>query len=101
MSVSVTHNESLGRFEAHVDGAIAHTDYELEGEVMRLVHTEVPPRLEGRGLASRIVRAALAYARSRRLRVAPACSYVRGYMSRHPETHDLLAAGATLSTHVR
>jgi uncharacterized protein len=62
---------------------------------MRLVHTEVPPALTGRGIAAQLVRAALEYARVSGLKVQPACSYVRTYMRRHPDTHSLLAGTAT------
>jgi len=53
-------------------------------------NTEVPPALEGRGIAGAMVKAALAHCAGRGLRVEPACSYVRAYMKRHPDTHDLL-----------
>ncbi|HEY5862003.1 MAG TPA: N-acetyltransferase, partial [Casimicrobiaceae bacterium] len=56
----------------------------------------VPPAHEGKGVAGALVRAALAYARARDLRVLPACSYVRSYMQHHPETHDLLPPGTAL-----
>ena len=75
---------------AALDGGIARADYRLVGNVMRLVHTEVPPAFTGRGIAARLVRAALDHARERGLKVQPACSYVRDYMRRHPETHALL-----------
>ena len=58
---------------------------------MVIVHTEVPPTLEGRGIAAALVRAAFAYAREHGLKVMPACSYVRAYVRRHPETQALLA----------
>jgi predicted GNAT family acetyltransferase len=61
--------------------------------LMRIVHTEVPYRLEGRGIAAQIVRQALDYARANGLKVAPQCGYVRAYMRRHKDTHDLLADG--------
>lgn len=92
----VVHNADARRFEVMLDGELARADYRLDGKVMRMVHTEVPPAHEGKGVAGALVRAALAYARARHLRVLPACSYVRSYMQRHPETHDLLPAGATL-----
>jgi hypothetical protein len=91
---AVRHNIAARRFEVTVDDALARADYQLSAGVMRLYHTEVPPALEGRGLAGAIVKAALAHARAEGLRVEPACSYVRAYMKRHPETHDLLVEGA-------
>ena len=58
---------------------------------MALVHTEVPPALEGRGIAAALVRAALEHATAEGLRVRPRCSYVNAYLARHPEFRPLLA----------
>jgi hypothetical protein len=90
---AVRHNAAARRFELTFDDALARVDYQLSGGVMRLHHTEVPPALEGRGIAAAMVKAALAHARAEGLRVEPACSYVRAYMKRHPDTHDLLVEG--------
>jgi predicted GNAT family acetyltransferase len=92
----VRHNTPEQRFEVVIDGALARADYRMHGNAMRIFHTEVPHHLEGRGIAAALVRAALEHARTEGLRVEPACSYVRGYMQRHPETHDLLASGIAL-----
>jgi predicted GNAT family acetyltransferase len=86
----VTHNAQAQRFEARVDGELCRADYRLQDGVMRIHHTEVPYRFNGLGYAAQVVAAAMAHAREHGLRVVPACSYVRAYMKRHPETHDLL-----------
>lgn len=87
---AITHDVARSSFEARVDGGVAECVYRLQGGVMNIVHTEVPPASEGRGIAAALVRAALAHARAHGLRVRPSCSYVRTYMRRHPETQDLL-----------
>jgi len=89
----IRHNAAAHRFELTIDGALARADYHLADGVMRIHHTHVPQVLEGRGIAAALVKAALAHARGEGLRVQPACSYVRAYMKRHPETHDLLVDG--------
>jgi predicted GNAT family acetyltransferase len=89
----VRHNTAASRFEATVDSLLCRADYRLVDGVMRMHHTEVPAELEGRGIASDLVRAAFAYAEANGYRVLPACSYVRIYMKRHPETHALLPDG--------
>jgi uncharacterized protein len=88
---SVVHNEAASRFELPVHGQTCIAQYRLVDGVMWLTHTETPPTLQGRGLAAQVVRAALDHARARGLKVRPACSYVRTYLRRHPETHDLVA----------
>jgi hypothetical protein len=94
--LDVVHNPAAGRFEAVVEGQLCRADYRLQDGVMRMHHTEVPNRLEGKGIAGRIVAAALEHARQNGLKVMPACGFVRAYMRRHPDTHDLLAPGALL-----
>lgn len=55
-----------------------------------LVHTEVAPALSGKGIASRLARHALEYARTNHLRVVPVCPFVRAYLKRHAEYADIL-----------
>jgi len=92
----VVHNAAARRFEATVEGQLARADYQLDDGVMRMVHTDVPRALEGRGIAGALVQAALEHARAQDLCVEPVCPYVAGYMKRHPETLDLLAPGVVL-----
>ena len=88
--IEVRHNVAASRFEATVDGLLCRADYRLEDGVMRMHHTEVPAALEGRGIASRLVRAAFTYADANDLKILPQCSYVAAYVRRHPETQRLL-----------
>jgi hypothetical protein len=96
IELEVRHNPQASRFEAIVDGELCRADYRMSGNVMHIVHTEVPYQLEGRGLAGQVVRGALDYARANGLKVVPVCGYVRAYMRRHKDTHDLLGADARL-----
>lgn len=89
--LTVEHLPERGRFQALVAGHRCIADYRLAGDVMQMLHTEVHPTLEGRGIAGELVAAALAHARAHGLKVQPLCSYVRAYMRRHPETQDLMA----------
>lgn len=91
--IEVRHNAAASRFEATVDGLLCVANYHRVENVMRIHHTEVPRALAGRGIAGRIVGAALAHAEANGLRVEPRCGYVRAYMRRHPETQRLLPEG--------
>ena len=84
------HNPQLHRFELEVEGQICVVDYREHNGVLTITHTGVPPQLEGRGLAGRLVKFALDYAREHKLKVASRCSYVDVYLKRHPEYQDLL-----------
>jgi len=90
----IVHNELAHRFEVALPGGLGHTDYRRVGNALHMVHTEVPEPGQNRGVAASLVAAALDYARANGLRIVPICSYVRAYMRKRPETHDLLAPGA-------
>lgn len=94
MTLTVTHNRALSRFEADPQGHLAVCSYRLQDGLLVLHHTEVPGALAGQGVAAELVRSALEWARSEGLRVRPTCSYVAAYMRRHPQTQDLLEPGA-------
>lgn len=89
--LTIVHHPDIGRFETHVQGLRCELDYLLDGHTMRMTHTGVPAALEGRGIAAALVKAGLGWARAEHLKVDPLCSYVRVYLKRHPEWHDLQA----------
>ena len=91
--VSVTHNEEAHQFEATVNGLRAFLTYRQTPERMILPHTEVPGPLEGHGLAEKLTRAALDFARAHHLLVVPFCPYVADFLRKHSEHQDLLSAG--------
>ena len=90
MNAPVIHRPEAQRFEAGEGAELALCAYRRSGGLLVLHHTEVPPGLQGRGVAAELVAAALAWAREQGLRVRPSCSYVAAYMRRHPQTLDLL-----------
>lgn len=89
-TISVTHRQGEC-FEATVEGQRCVADYQRQGDVIRMTHTNVPPALEGRGIAGQLVNAALTWADAEKLKVDPQCSYVALYMRRHAEWQHLLA----------
>ncbi|MCC7098055.1 MAG: N-acetyltransferase [Rubrivivax sp.] len=89
-AAAIVHRPEASRFQADYAEGAALCVYRREGDLLLITHTEVPPALEGRGIAAALVQATLAWARSQGLRVRPLCSYVVAYMRRHPETQDLL-----------
>lgn len=91
MDGEVRNNESAHQYELEVDGALAIAAYRLRDDRITFTHTEVPDALEGRGIGSRLVKAALDDVRSKGLKVIPACAFVKHYMDKHSEVRDLLA----------
>lgn len=81
----VRNHVDAGRFEIEVDGLTAFTEYKIVGQDIIFPHTVTPEALEGRGIGGALVRAGLAFAEAKGLRVIPRCTFFAGYIARHPE----------------
>ena len=92
-SGGVTDNAAANRYELAVEGGTAFLDYTREGGRVFLLHTEVPPELEGRGHGTRLVRGALEHARAQGERVVPRCAFVKAFLQRHPDYADVVREG--------
>ncbi|MFG1924816.1 GNAT family N-acetyltransferase [Cryptosporangium sp. NPDC048952] len=94
-SLVITDAPDDNRYEAKLDGALAGVvEYQLDGDVIMLTHTGVPPEFEGKGIASQLARYALDDARSRGLDVLPRCPYIAGWIARHHDYLDLVPAAS-------
>jgi predicted GNAT family acetyltransferase len=87
----VIDNRDQHRFELVEDGHVAFAAYRIDGDVITFTHTIVPPEIGGRGIASRLIGAALADVQARGLKVVPQCAFVAAYFQKHPELGGLLA----------
>jgi uncharacterized protein len=81
---------TTGRFEMERDGQVASLEFSMTGNVLELIHTEVPSKLRGRGLASSLAENALRFARENNLKVDVICPSVQEYIKKHPEYSDLV-----------
>ncbi len=86
--MTVTHDAALGRYEMKTEHGLAIAVYHQQGGRRVFTHTEVPLADEGKGYASRLVKAALDDTRRAGLTIQPACSFVVAYVRRHPEYRD-------------
>ncbi len=85
-------NRERSRFEVYVGSALAgFTDYHAQPGLITLLHTEIEPAFEGRGVGTRFVAGVLDDIRGRELRVLPICPFVRAFLQRHSEYADLVA----------
>ena len=89
--VEVVHNPAQKRFEMQLGDQIAMVKYILGSSEIIFTHTEVPQAFEGQGLASKIAKVAVEYAKAQGLRIRPLCPYMSAYIKRHPEYHSITA----------
>ena len=89
--LQIRDNPEKRRFETDLgDGSLAIAEYTLPAGKIVFTHTEVPPKHEGKGIGSALIRFALAAARERQLQVVPICPFFAAYMKKHSEVQDLL-----------
>ena len=90
--VAVTHHEAEQRYEARVEGELVGSAfYELADDLIVFTHTEVDDAYEGDGVGSELARGALDDVRvDGRRRVVARCSFIRGWIERHPDYQALL-----------
>jgi uncharacterized protein len=83
---TVQHDPARSRFVVALPDGDAELLYDMfADDVIDLQHTEVPASGKGKGVGDALVRAALAHARERKLRVIATCPYVQAWLRRHPE----------------
>jgi predicted GNAT family acetyltransferase len=86
----VRDNKTLNRFELDVGESVAFANYRRAGDRVIITHTETPPALRGRGIASELVKGALELIRADGLKVVAGCSFVVEYLEQHPDDADLV-----------
>lgn len=64
MNYKVTHYPTRQRFEIELENMTAYAEYRLTDNSLDIIHTFVPPALEGRGIASALTETAYDYAES-------------------------------------
>jgi uncharacterized protein len=89
MEFSVYNNEHNKQFEIKSDGETAVLQYRFFQDQIWLMHTAVPEKLEGKGIASALAKYGLEWARENNKKVKVLCPFVAIYLKRHPE-YDIL-----------
>lgn len=80
-----------GMFYIEKDGDIvAELTYKKrDNGTMTLDHTETEPEMEGKGLASALVKHSVEYARKNDLKIDPLCAYAAKQFERHEDYRDV------------
>ncbi len=72
-------------------GKYAYLKYRSEGGIMYIDATFTPKEYRGRGLAVKLMKAVIKYARKNESKIVPNCSYAKSYFEKHPEYRGILA----------
>ncbi len=89
--MEIQHDIANQRFFTIVEGKEAYLQYLIvDKNVLNYYKTYVPNELRGKGIAGKIVEAAMNYARENNLKIIPTCSYVDTFIERHKNFEDLI-----------
>ena len=91
MEPTVSDAPDASRYEIREgEQLLGHADYQRRGDTLVFTHTEVDQDAGRSGLGSTLVRGALDDVRAKGGSVVAKCSFVRGYIEKHPEYADLV-----------
>lgn len=83
-------NKDARRYELQTEAGTAFAEYRPAGPAVMFTHTEVPEEMEGQGVGSRLVRAALDDVKAQGKKVIPMCPFVASYIGQHKEYLELV-----------
>ncbi len=83
--MEIKHDTAGHKAWTEIDGNMASVEYILNEGVLDIQHTYVPAPLEGKGIASQLVKFVYDYACENGLEPAATCSYAQAWLKRHPD----------------
>lgn len=89
----IEHKESGSRGLFYIgkeNDPLGELDYTVDGNTLTLLHTEVSDHLQGKGAGKQLVSAAVDYARNKKMKIIPRCSFAQSILERIEEFHDVL-----------
>jgi uncharacterized protein len=89
-SIGIVNNEAQQQFQIGIDGELATLQYRFYKNDIALMHTHVPEKLHGRGLASALANFGLEWANKLNKKVMVYCPFVADYLKKHPEYNFLV-----------
>lgn len=81
----VQHNIQDCRFQVELGNENAILIYMIKAGLFIILHTEVPPSFEGKGIASKLAYNAFEFAKNSGYKIRSYCAFTTRYMQRHPE----------------
>lgn len=87
---TLNNNTAQHRYELINEGqVVAFAEYQLDGDTVVFVHTEVGAEHGGKGYGSALAGKALQDVRAQHKKVKPVCEFIAGYIGKHPESAEL------------
>jgi uncharacterized protein len=92
LEVTIVDHPEHHRVEARTTGGqlAGFSQYYVRDGKLVFFHTEVLEEYNGQGIGSQIAAGVIEFVRGRGMPIVPECPFIRAYIKKHPETHDVL-----------
>ncbi|OGV03659.1 MAG: hypothetical protein A2330_07735 [Ignavibacteria bacterium RIFOXYB2_FULL_36_7] len=89
--MEIKHDKDQEKFYLVESGKESYAKYIMDdSKTINIIKVYVHPDLRNRGLAGKLAKAALEYAKENNLKVIPTCSYADYFIAKNKEYEDLL-----------
>lgn len=89
--MEIMHDTENHKFYLIKDGKESYAFYRMhDKDTMNIFRVYVPPEQRHQGLAAKVAKAALNYAREKNFKVIPTCSYTEYFIDNNKEYKELL-----------
>lgn len=89
--MNIQHQDGAKKGKFYTEDGLAEIVYNwFQEKAIIIEHTEVSPKLEGKGVGKQLVAAVVNWARKEELKVLPLCVFAKAVFDRTPEYHDVL-----------
>ncbi len=82
---ALVHDPRQQQFSLQVQGATCVVNYQMRGDTMYLVHSEVPVALRGQGAGRELVEKTFEHLEAQGIKAVAVCSYIRAVAQRSPK----------------
>jgi len=89
-ALKASHDTDKRQFVVLINEDLATIDYDLNGNKITFVHTEVPEVFRGKGVGKVLAEEAFTYATSKNLSVQIDCEYLQHYFDTHKDKYKNL-----------
>ncbi|MDW3646010.1 MAG: GNAT family N-acetyltransferase [Bacteroidia bacterium] len=86
----ITHDTSRNRFVLNLGEDEAFITYNMQGDTLYLLHSEVPAHLRGGGIGKQLVDKTFMYIQEHQLKAVALCSYIQLIRDRNPAWRNLI-----------
>ena len=89
--MNIQHQDGAKKGKFYTEDGLAEIVYNwFQEKAIIIEHTEVSPKLEGKGVGKQLVKTAVEYARTNNIKIIPLCPFAKSVFDRLKDWQDVL-----------